>query len=180
MKQVDRTGWIGFVRGCGIIAWLIRFFSKGPISHVMIGKGKDRVLEATNPIVKLSRYSRRYKKEDRVVWYKIKGLSKSQAMGAIDDLEEKYIDKGYGFAQLIGYVWCVLYRGITGRVIKNPFEDGEKRVICAELGLYYLEHSVIEKITGSEFTVGINIHDPYFMNHIFSRVKDSDIFEKAK
>ena len=161
--QGKMHGLIGFTMGKRIWSRIINEFGGMPISHTVIGFWDDFVVEATQPKVKVSRVSKYAKRRVKsAVWYKLKGVSQARIDAAVKNTMKEFLDRPYGTLQLLGYIWVMIKKILTGKAAKNPWENDKKRIVCAGLVIHFLK----EELKLKEFK-HIDVNDRFFMRDLY-------------
>jgi hypothetical protein len=176
---VDFAGLVGFSTCDSFVSRSIRYFTGGMWSHTFLClgniRGKELVLEASTYEVRIAPFSRFLTEGTKLAIVKPSITDWSLHIAMMDKATDM-VGRGYGYAQLIGYIWPWLLHRV-GIKASNPFHDG---VVCSELvgaeqleaGYTYLQGTKVNDITPD------SLWDCYFSDKI-SRVMATKDYGKV-
>lgn len=134
---------VGFSRTNTLISKLIRFFIKGPISHVYI-RFYDKTLKS--PLILHSDFSG--VQIDLADKFDIENVAIEEFViedPKLDDAIRKnlwHLGKKYSYVKLWNWAWIIIFKRWFVRKVKDPALD-PKKLICTDFVLYILQASKI-------------------------------------
>jgi len=131
-------GAVGFSsRRANFLSRAIRWFTQSRWSHVFVvyqQEPEQLIIEASTFQVQLVPIAKYDSKKYDVMIISADGFSPEDVRRGLDKAKG-YIEKTYGWLQLVGFIPVLFWKRLTGQSVPNPAKGG---VVCSELVLQYL------------------------------------------